>query len=312
LKSSALISAPTNIETTLTVLSGPARGTVYRVVSNRVTIGRGPDNDIIIQDDPKCSRNHAEIFLGANGYEIHDVSDRNVVIVNGHETKISRLADNAVFELGQTQFKLSIRNNTNMLPSPHTLQHQGQQRKGTAPKKNSSSFKLILLGLGCLVVWLALTDTNTKDIKLTAEQIAEQELKAAEQVKLSAEEKRRPKDVPLNDIGYRQAQMAYVVGFRDFQKGQFERALASFEACYTLYPQHALCDRYRRLARRRFEELVQHHMVLGRKYRDQNQYAACAASFRNVMVMVKDSTSIRYAEAKANFDACQAQTEERF
>lgn len=66
------------------------------------------------------------------------------------------------------------------------------------------------------------------------------------------------------------------------------------------------------LTQRKFSELIQYHMDIGRKYREQNQFSACAVSFRNVMVMLKDSTNKRYIEAKANFEACSDRAEERY
>jgi hypothetical protein len=103
-----------------------------------------------------------------------------------------------------------------------------------------------------------------------------------------------------------------VRGFRDYRKGQYERSMVSFQACLALNPEHVLCNRYIRLSQRKFDELVQNQVVLGRKYRDQNQYQACRASFRNVMVMVKDANSKIYQEAKANYDACNAFVEGRY
>lgn len=289
-------------------MSGPARGTVYRVVSSRVTLGRGADNDVVINDDPKCSRNHAEIVFGPHGFEIRDLTDRNVINVDGADCKVASLRDKSVFTLGLTQFRLSMKAAQN-LPATHNGGGAPLRRRA-APQ--GSPMRFILIGVIGVVLWLALSDNGKKDASKTAEQLAEQEMKAAESVKQAAEERHRPKSVSPNDLGYKQAQQAFVEGFRDYRKGQFERALSSFQACLSLFPSHTLCNRYMRLTQRRFDELIQYHMVLGRKYRDQNQFGACASSFRNVMVMLKDQTNKRYQEAKANYEACHAQVEERF
>ena len=113
-------------------------------------------------------------------------------------------------------------------------------------------------------------------------------------------------------VNARQAQENYVRGFRDYNGGQYERALISFQACLALNPEHTLCNRYLRLSQRKFNEVVQYHMVLGRSYRDQSQFKACRAAFRNVMVMVKDASSTTYKEAKANYEACNSFVEGRF
>ena len=115
-----------------------------------------------------------------------------------------------------------------------------------------------------------------------------------------------------NVISYQQAQETYIKAFRDYRKGQYERALEQFQACLSLAPQHALCNRYLRLSQRKFNELIQQQMILGRKYRDQNQFKACLASYRNVMVMIKDSQNVTYKEAKTNYDYCHYMVEGRY
>ena len=298
-------------EATLTVMSGPSRGTVYRVVSSKVALGRGAENDIIISDDPKCSRNHAELVLGPQGFEIRNLTDRNSLSVNGEECKIARLGDKSIFMLGDTQFRLAVKT-THNLPTRHLATAPTRANAAARPTRKILPIHYIIVAVIALAIWLAFNNSKKQELAKTADQLAEQELKAAESVKQLAEERHRPKSVSPNDIGYQQAQQAFVEGSRDYRKGQFERALSSFQACLSLYPAHALCTRYMRLTQRRFDELIQYHMVLGSKYRDQNQFGACAASFRNVMVMVKDQSHKRYKEAKANYEACQAHLEERF
>lgn len=330
MKSVAMTTAP-QLETTLTVMNGSQKGTVYRVVSNRVTIGRGSDNDIVV-DDPKCSRHHAEIFLGTHGFEIRDLSERNVMLVDGREAKAAPLRESSTFVLGLTQFRFAMR--ANQLQSQSTATHEGltlvSAQTGMAPAMGAGTspsirrpnpvkksgglnpVRLIMIVLAIGVVYILMDNGPKKPAGPTPEQLAEQEMKAAETVKQSAESRYRPKDVSINDIGYKQAQQAFVEGFRDFRKGQYERALQAFQACLSLYPNHVMCNRYQRLTQRKFDEIIQLQMVLGREYRDQNQFSACASAFRNVMVMIKDSTNKRYIEAQANYKACQEHVEERY
>ncbi len=317
---STALAPQASIEATLTVMSGPSRGTAYRLVSSRVKLGRGSDNDIVIDNDPKCSRHHAEIVATPRGVEIRDVTDRNQILVDGQECKAAFLNDGSVFTLGDTQFRFSVKAQVPALAhdqmQPTGGWHQQQEAKPGGgqkrPKKKPAGPKVILAVVGAFVAWMFLSDAPKKSDKaLTADEQVEAEMKTAQEIK-SAAEQRRPKDPTQSQVGYVQAQQAFVSGFRDYRKGQFERAMESFQACVSLAPNHDLCNRYLRLTQRRFDELVQYHMVLGRKYRDQNQFSACRSAFRNVMVMVKDPSSKRYKEAKANYDACNAQLEERF
>lgn len=313
----ALQSIPT-LDLTITVVSGPSQGTVYRVVSSRARLGRGPDNDIVIADDPKCSRHHAELLVTPHGLEIRDISDRNNMVVDGAPCQSAQLRHNSVFTLGETQFRLSLRQTAVAARPVTSLPGAGSSPPNSAKalsrkrKKKKSPMFWVLIAVVGLVLWLGLSGGKKNgDTNKSSDELMQAEIQAAQKIKESAESK-RPKDAALNDIGYNQAQQAYVAGFRDFKKGQYERALSSFQACVSLFPSHELCNRYLRLTQRKFDELVQYHMVIGRKYRDQNQYAACRSAFRNVMVMIKDQTNKKFLEAKANYDACDAQVEERF
>lgn len=316
-------------DTSLQILSGPDKGRVYRIVSGRITLGRGADNDVVVPD-PKCSRNHAEIVAIGTAYEIRDITDRNVITVDGRECKRATLNNSSVFEMGETQFRFSMQVaappaiagpsaavpvanwNTGIGIQPQPLMprpQSGLRKRGQA--SSSSNFRFIAIGVIGLIVWVGLSQkSKNPEVVVTPEEKMEVETKALEKIKDSATS--RPKGVSINDIGYNQAQQAYVTGFQDFRNGQFERAMASFQACLSLYPQHRLCGRYLALTQRKFDELIQYHMVYGKKYRDQGQYGACASAFRNASMMIKDPNNKKYQEAKANYEACAAHLEERF
>ncbi|MBX7232580.1 MAG: FHA domain-containing protein [Bdellovibrionales bacterium] len=311
----------------LTVMNGSAKGTTYQVIGSKVTLGRGPDNDIVITDDPKCSRNHAELRLGLNGYEIHDITEQNSMVVDGKECKRALLTTQSLFILGNTQFQFSMK----ALALPETPGHFSSHRASPAlngmtatrpfprtqpaPKiqPTRSPFSKWIVGFVVLfMVWIFFPkSTKVKDKKVLNDDHVSEEIKIAQKIKEEGEQRSR-QFAGANEMAYKQAQESFVAGFRDYKKGQFERALASFQACVSLFPQHLLCNRYLKLTQRRFDELIQYHVVLGRKYRDQNQFEACRSAFRNVMVMLGDQTNKRYQEAKANYEACDARTEGRF
>ncbi len=302
-------------EFTVMVMSGPEKGTIYKLMGNEVTIGRGSDNDIIISKDPKCSRKHAAIRLTDQGYVIEDISGKNKVWVNGQEMSSSPLHPSMVFMVGETELRFDIvglkpQTKLQIAPEhyPHTRSHS--QQPMMKPKASPLTRRLILYGVVGAVLYFLLSPSSKKveETSLRTEQQIEAEIEVAKKLQEEAEKKK----IGANNLPFEEAQGSYVRGFRDYKKGQFGSAMESFQACLSLYPEHVLCTRYLRLSQRRFNELVQYHMILGRKYREQNQYSACAAAFRNVMMMVRDTNSKAYKEARANFDACQAFIEERF
>jgi len=314
----ALTAVVPSAEFTLVIMNGPEKGTTYKLMGQSVNIGRGEDNDIILSHDRKCSRRHATIHLTSEGYVIEDVSGKNKIWVNGKEVSSSALQSNTNFTIGDTEMRFDIVGprapaklqvaNANYAPSPAF--DDRPQRPKKAKGSSSNTGRLILYGSVGAVLYFLLSPTAKKaeDPGLRNEQQIEAEIEIAKKLQEAAEKKR----IGNNNLPFEEAQGSYVRGFRDYKKGHFGSAMEAFQACLSLYPEHVLCNRYLRLSQRRFNELVQYHMILGRKYREQNQYSACAAAFRNVMMMVRDTNSTTYKEAKANFDACQAFVEERF
>ncbi|HVJ86452.1 MAG TPA: sigma 54-interacting transcriptional regulator [Caulifigura sp.] len=81
----------------LVVQRGPARLEVVDLIpGTRLTIGRSPGNRIIIPD-PKCSRQHCEIYGRDNRWFLRDLDSRNGVVVDGQ-----RISADWELELGQT------------------------------------------------------------------------------------------------------------------------------------------------------------------------------------------------------------------
>lgn len=318
-------------ETKWTIVSGAMKGSVHVTKAPAFTIGRSAENEFVIVSDPKCSRKHASVEWTANGCQITSLNDANLVAINGKGVETGNLSDGDLVTLGDTEVQFNLP--AARSESPHSSTQVALLESAAAPmrsyadpqtparpktksrpqrKKNNSARLLIYFILGIVVLFLFTGNSKKKKDELTlrTEQQIKDDIDAANKLQEAAQ------NLPIKKLDEsttsRQAQENFVRGFRDYRKGQFERSLDSFQACLALDPAHVLCNRYIRLAQRRFSELVQYDIVLGRKYRDQNQFKACRSSFRNVMVMVKDSNSPIYKEAKANYDACNAMVEGRY
>ena len=316
-------------ETKWTILNGSMKGAVRLIKASTFTIGRNPDCEFVITNDPKCSRKHASVQATSAGFELLSLNEKNLTSVNGEEVRHALLQDGDHILIGETEILFNLTSVPQIAPynpsiapspqeapypypsSPHMPRHEGN--RAIPLQKNKKSNRLFIYGAVALVlIWLFTSNSKTKkkEITLRTEQQIQADIETANKLRATSEAlvAKKIAESPLT----RQAQENYVRGFRDYRKGQFERALESFQACLALYPDHILCNRYIRLAQRRFSELVQYQIVLGRKYRDQNQFQACRAAYRNVMVMVKDTNSPAFKEAKANYDACNAMVEERY
>ncbi|MGE5839608.1 MAG: FHA domain-containing protein, partial [Deltaproteobacteria bacterium] len=62
---------------------GPLKGRSFHIGKDSASIGRGPDNDIQI-NDPSVSKRHAIIFQTANKYSIEDERSQNGTWIDGN------------------------------------------------------------------------------------------------------------------------------------------------------------------------------------------------------------------------------------
>lgn len=312
---------PVRADYSLTITTGERAGKRYKLAAPRITIGRASENDISIEHDVKCSRQHAVIEYGVQGYEIESLSDKNPVIVDGREVSRAPLRNGAQIQLGETHFSFIIdvqkpEQSLDLrvaLPPPAATPSKKKSRSGKAGSSSKSPvFKIVVGGVILFFIWILTSQgpSKTKQTEITSSRDIEAEIEAAKQIESA---KRQEAQVSQkNTVQYQDAQANYVRGFRDYKKGQFARARDSFQTCLSLFPEHVLCNRYLNLSNRKFNEIVQYHTILGRDYRDRNQFRSCMNSFKTVMVMVKDQNSQIYQQAKANYDACSAQLGERF
>lgn len=84
------------------VTGGPQGGKIYNLVGESVRIGRGPANDIII-DDPNLSRNHAIFIVTGSRCVVKDLKSRNGIYVNSKRVAESELKHQDFIQLGDTE-----------------------------------------------------------------------------------------------------------------------------------------------------------------------------------------------------------------
>jgi diguanylate cyclase (GGDEF)-like protein len=93
----------------LTLLTGDAPGTIYRLENDELVIGRGTAAQIRLQSDA-LSRQHARIFRDAGAVYVEDLRSANGTYLNGQRlVEKTALRDGDRIELGQsTIFKFSL------------------------------------------------------------------------------------------------------------------------------------------------------------------------------------------------------------
>src|ERR1700722_18594601 len=91
-------------ELILTILSGEDKGVAYKLLGEKILLGRGPDNDVIINDN-KASRNHARIERRGTIYWLVDLESRIGVLLNNNSVKEVQLKEGDVIRIGDTTLR---------------------------------------------------------------------------------------------------------------------------------------------------------------------------------------------------------------
>lgn len=84
---------PEDLDVRLRILDGPAAGTEYAIAGAVVRLGRGDDNDIVLQDN-NASRLHAEVVASRGQYVVRDLGSRNGIFVNRKKVSQQQLLKN--------------------------------------------------------------------------------------------------------------------------------------------------------------------------------------------------------------------------
>jgi len=77
-----------------------------RFTQPELTIGRGPDNIVVI-NDPRSSRHHLKISRTPQGLLLEDLESRNGTLLNGSAVKKSFVKPGDEFRIGNTRFLLA-------------------------------------------------------------------------------------------------------------------------------------------------------------------------------------------------------------
>lgn len=113
----------------LVIERGPAPDKRYDITAVTNTLGRSPNNEIVIHD-PEISRRHAQIVQQQHGFAIEDMGSTNGTFVNGQRcTGLTPLRGGERIELGDTVsliFHMAA-------PAAHTSPHPDDEDTADLP-----------------------------------------------------------------------------------------------------------------------------------------------------------------------------------
>ena len=90
----------------LTFETGPFAGRIVALPNQMVTIGRAPDNDVVV-GDPATSGHHGRIEVRAGSFWISDLGSTNGTLVNGEAVIEKQLTDGDAIAIGQNTIRFT-------------------------------------------------------------------------------------------------------------------------------------------------------------------------------------------------------------
>ncbi|MGE3975570.1 MAG: FHA domain-containing protein [Bdellovibrionales bacterium] len=319
----------------LKIISGPDKGSTYKLVSGKATLGRETGNDINLNDQ-RCSQKHLAVLIQGQKIFIKDMGSRNGVHINGRKIEETTIQPGEPVQIGDTVFVINKEaplalpslsvvppvsstpssqlqspypslSATNAYPRPLGIVPPPGMPRSSLPQTPPSSAlqkflrekpKLVVgIVLGALVLLLMSSGAKKKkaDYGLRTEDQVNAEIADIEKKKTELA-RQKVNSAQFSEQG-KEAQAAYLQGFRDYREGNYSRAIQSFTAALALLPDHSLAQQYKRLSERRLDELVQFNLLEGKRHMEQNKYELARSNYRNVQILINDTTNRTWQEA---------------
>ena len=100
-------------------------GVTHELVDEAITIGRGPDNTIVV-NDPSISTHHAQLLLEGDTYRLKDLESTNGTRVNGKPVTetVLRFDDRIRFGAAEARYESSEVGGSKPLPKPEEIKAQ--------------------------------------------------------------------------------------------------------------------------------------------------------------------------------------------
>lgn len=384
------------VQIKLKVLKGPHEGQTFHLAKSSFTVGRGPENEVVLINDPQISRQHARLTVVGQDIEIINLSKKNKVMVGSEEIQKWKLVNDSTFVLGDTELQIAfeIEKITPIAPLPQLVridappspgspdpaapaqakkaplkrpmppanrqqvpaQRQGQvQARGPmqpgrpgpqgqmmprpnqpmgpqfipemqmgvprgAPAKavnsgggllaNPKARFYLILGVAVLglVYWLNMEEpkkAQSTEIKSTLKYEDEYLVKLNSVSEKELDQKRKSKKDQKNSPTNLRIEENFQKGMRDFQLGNYTRALDFFQVVLNLDPTHVMARRHLYLAKIRYDEIVKTKLALGESYYQKHNFKMCKAMYEQVLIMLQGKNNDQsYQIAQSMSEKC--------
>lgn len=116
-----------------------------------------------------------------------------------------------------------------------------------------------------------------------------------------------------NSVTYRRAQENLVRSLRDFNQGQYSRAMEGFQVVLNLDPNNEMALRYRNLSVTRLDQQVSEMMLQGARYLEKGNYRLCTDAYSKAMILLQGRRDDpKYIQSKKFQEQCRLAQEGRY
>jgi len=128
------------VQIKLKVLKGPHEGQSFHLAKSSFTLGRGPENEVVLINDPQISRQHARLQVVGQDIEIINLSKKNKVMVGSEEIQKWKLINDSTFVIGDTELQIAfeIEKITPVAPLPQLVRISNLPALPTPPVESGA------------------------------------------------------------------------------------------------------------------------------------------------------------------------------
>ena len=304
------------------IMNGKRKGTRFQIVSQKVSIGRSKENDIVLSD-PKISRKHATLYITPDGLQIVRVNAQRKITVGKQDVSNAILELPSIILIGRTKLKATMINQVqSSLPiptSPHSLQKPSSQSLTESNALNNqminfhshigqsqSKTKFYMIAGGVILALYFVLSGPKKDEEVKSLiTLEEQERRISSIQEKSNLLYRARQQTGKNTDQYKEARALFIQGLRDYRERNYLRAMDYFNGALALFPQHVLSQRYLQQSKTKQDELVQMKLLEANRHYEHKQYKQAIASYGQILLLIKDKTNKVYREAEGRKQECE-------
>lgn len=122
------------LKVSLEITKGPLAGQKFDFEKGSISIGRGPENDVIVSQDVKVSRQHLEIQVTSNQVVLRNLSAKNPIAYDGEVVVEKVLRPGASIRFGETEMKVSFDKPIEAKPNLMAVPPVGQSPLANPPQ----------------------------------------------------------------------------------------------------------------------------------------------------------------------------------